>query len=138
MGDGRTESSGAKTLIGWLVKANERWVGVVAFGRSEQDGEAFLIEVVVVSQNFGDRFLGHDQHGDAVGEAVFLVRAGFVERKTAQERLGRLRVHGDGWVSARICLIANRQRIASLFPTAHRFGLGKLEPTAHRFALCQS
>jgi hypothetical protein len=33
---------------------------------------------------------------------------------------------------------ANRQRIASLFPTAHRFELGKLEPTAHRFALCQS
>ena len=33
---------------------------------------------------------------------------------------------------------ANRQRIASLFPTAHRFALGKLEPTAHRFALCQS
>ena len=35
-------------------------------------------------------------------------------------------------------LIANRQRIASLFPTAHRFALGKLEPTAHRFALCQA
>ena len=34
--------------------------------------------------------------------------------------------------------VANRQRIASLFPTAHRFGLGKLEPTAHRFAWCQS
>jgi hypothetical protein len=85
MGDGRTESSGAKTLIGWLVKANERWVGVVAFGRSGQDGEAFLLEVVVVSQNFGGRFLAHDQHGNAVGQAVFLVRAGFVERKTAQE-----------------------------------------------------
>ena len=55
MGDGRTESRGGKTLIGWLVKANERWVGVVAFGRSEQDGEAFLLEVVVVSQNFGGR-----------------------------------------------------------------------------------
>src|SRR5271157_2192656 len=32
------------------------------------------------------------------GRAVFLVRAGFVERKTTQERLGRVRVHGDGWV----------------------------------------
>ena len=35
-------------------------------------------------------------------------------------------------------LCANRQRIASLFPTAHRFALGKLEPTAHCFALCQA
>ena len=33
---------------------------------------------------------------------------------------------------------ANRQRIASLFPTAHRFALGKLEPTAHRFAWVRS
>ena len=81
MGDGRTESSGGQTLIGWLVKANERWVGVVAFWRSEQDGEAFLLEVVVVSQNFGDRFLAHDQHGNAVGQAVFLVRAGFVDAR---------------------------------------------------------
>src|SRR5208283_3550790 len=55
--------------LSWLVKANERWVGVVAFERSEQDGEAFLLEVVVVSQNFGDRFLAHDQHGNAVGQA---------------------------------------------------------------------
>ena len=69
----------------WLaVKANERWVGVVAFGRSEQDGEAFLLEMVVVGQDFGYRFLAHDQHGNAVGQAVFLVRAGFVECKTVK------------------------------------------------------
>ena len=35
--------------------------------------------------------------------------------------------------ACRLRLDANRQRIASFFPTAHRFALGKLDPTAHRF-----
>ena len=56
----------------------------------EQKRETFLAEMVVVRENFGELVLAHRFHRNAIGEAVFLVRSGFVKLQPAQERVSRL------------------------------------------------
>jgi hypothetical protein len=41
--------------------------------------KTFLCEVVIVGQDFRQPFVAHHLHGDAVGEAVFLVGARLVQ-----------------------------------------------------------
>jgi hypothetical protein len=56
-------------------------------GRSEQVREPLPCEVIVMREDFGDALLAHALHRDAIGEAVLLVRAGFVKSKAVEERL---------------------------------------------------
>ena len=63
--------------------------------RLEQDGKAFLGEMVVMGQDVGDAFLPHRFHRNAIGQAVCLVGAGFVEGKAVLKPLPGLRQHGD-------------------------------------------
>jgi hypothetical protein len=51
---------------------------------SQQQGETLLPEMMIKRQDFGDGFLTHGLHRDAVGQAVFLVRAGLVESKAVK------------------------------------------------------
>jgi hypothetical protein len=44
----------------------------------KQDVETFLREVMIIGQNFRQAFTAHGLHGDAIGEAVFLVGTSFV------------------------------------------------------------
>ena len=60
---------------------------------SQQEDETLLPEMMIMRQDFGDGFLTHGLHRDAVGQAVFLVRAGLVESKAVKERLMGLRSH---------------------------------------------
>src|SRR5437867_1051985 len=48
-------------------------------GLRKEDTETFLREMVIVGQDFCQPFAAHHLHGDAIGEAVFLVRAVFVQ-----------------------------------------------------------
>ncbi len=61
----------------------------------EQDGETLLREMIIMRQDVGDAFLSHGFHRDAVGEAVILVEAGFVECEAVEERLVGLRGYRD-------------------------------------------
>jgi hypothetical protein len=45
----------------------------------EEDMKTFLGEMVVVGEHFSNTFASHRLHGDAIGQAVFLVRSGFVK-----------------------------------------------------------
>src|SRR5512135_2254147 len=54
---------------------------------SGQQGEPFLGEVGVARQYLGDPLRPHRRHRGAVGEAVILVRTGFVEGQGVQERV---------------------------------------------------
>jgi hypothetical protein len=45
----------------------------------EEDMKTFLGEMMVVGEHFCHSFASHRLHGDAIGQAVFLVRAGFVK-----------------------------------------------------------
>jgi hypothetical protein len=51
----------------------------------EQFGKPFLREMIIMRQDFGNAFPMHHQHRDAVGQAVALVGAGFVEGQAGQE-----------------------------------------------------
>ncbi len=55
-----------------------------------QDGEAFLIEVAVVGEDFGYVRRLHDIHGYAILEAVALIEATGVEIETLYEGFVRL------------------------------------------------
>ncbi len=48
-------------------------------GLRKQDMKTFLREVVIVGQDFRQPFAAHHLHGDAIGEAVFLVGARLVQ-----------------------------------------------------------
>jgi hypothetical protein len=65
---------------------------------SQQDSKAFLAEMPVMRENFGDAFLTHCLHRHAVGQAVFLVRAGLIQGKTILKPLPGLRQHGNRWI----------------------------------------
>jgi len=55
--------------------------------RSQQDDKAFLCEMTVPCQDLDNAFLTHGCHRDAIGQAVFLVQACFVESQTSKEGL---------------------------------------------------
>jgi len=46
---------------------------------SKQNGESFLSEMHVMRQNLRDPLTAHRGHGDTIGQAVGLVRTGFVK-----------------------------------------------------------
>ena len=48
-------------------------------GLWKQDMKTFLCEVVIVGQDFRQPFAAQHLHGDAIGEAVFLVGARLVQ-----------------------------------------------------------
>jgi hypothetical protein len=60
---------------------------------SKQSGKAFLREMIIVRQDFGDALLPHGFHRNAVGETIFLIRPGFVEGQAGNEGLSALRQH---------------------------------------------
>lgn len=64
----------------------------------EQLGKPFLREVIIMRKDFGDPFLPHHEHRDAICQAVAFVRAGFVEGKAVQKRLVGLLADDDAWV----------------------------------------
>src|SRR5262249_4478713 len=75
---------------------------------SEQNGEAFLREVVVVGEDFGDAPVAHRLHGDAIGQAVALVRALLVERQSGEEGSPRLRQGLPLWIRVDVADEPNR------------------------------
>jgi hypothetical protein len=58
---------------------------VLAWQTLEQLDKAFLDNMIVGGQDFGDGGLPHGLHRDAIGQAVCLVAAGFIEGKAAQK-----------------------------------------------------
>ena len=54
-------------------------------GSSQQSDEAFLFEVPVRGQGFGETTVAHEKHRAAIGEAVALVETSFVQCKTSNE-----------------------------------------------------
>jgi len=54
--------------------------------------------MIVMRQDIGDPLLPHRLHGDAVGQAVLLVRAGLVEGESGLKGMIGLRDHDDVWV----------------------------------------
>ena len=74
----------------------------------EQFDKPFLREMFVMGQDFGDALLPHRLHRNAVGQAVFLVRAGFVEVQAGKECLAGLRVNRDGRIGIEIADKINR------------------------------
>ena len=62
----------------------------------------------VVRQDFRDAFLAHGLHRNAIGQAVALVRTGFVKSKAGKECLVRLRMNGNGRISMKIADKRNR------------------------------
>ncbi len=75
-----------------------RHLGRRCDGPSKQDGESFLHEMTIVRQDLGDAFLSHRLHRNAVGQAVFLIGAGFVEAITSHKRLMGLWAHENAGV----------------------------------------
>lgn len=51
---------------------------------------------MIVRENFGDAFMLHRLHRNAVGQAVLFVGAGFVKRQTREEGVAGLRMDCDG------------------------------------------
>jgi hypothetical protein len=56
----------------------------------EENLKTFLGEMVVVGEYFCHTFASHHLHGDAIGQAVFFVRAGFVKGQGIEKRCARL------------------------------------------------
>jgi hypothetical protein len=54
---------------------------------SQQDGESFLREMLVMGKNFGDAILSHRLHRNAIGRAVTLVGPGVVKSQASEEGL---------------------------------------------------
>ena len=52
--------------------------------------KVFLGEVLVVGEHVRETFLAHDVHRHAIGEAVFLIRTGLIERQTGQKEVTSL------------------------------------------------
>ena len=55
------------------------------FTRLKQRGKAFLPEVMIVREHFGDMSFAHRRHGYAIRETVAFVGARFVEVQPGKE-----------------------------------------------------
>ena len=64
-------------------------------GDPKQRFEAFLLEMAIISEDFLDFVSANRLHGDAVGEAVFLVGALDVQIKATEKRFASLAQDGD-------------------------------------------
>jgi hypothetical protein len=60
----------------------ERW-----FEQLKENGEAFLSEVLIMGKRFSNVSFAHCVHGDAVGEAIALVGASFIEGQSSNKAL---------------------------------------------------
>ena len=58
--------------------------------RLKERGKAFLREVVIVREHFGNVPFAHRRHGYAIRKAVALVGATFVQSEASQQRFPRL------------------------------------------------
>ena len=56
----------------------------------QEDVKNFLGEMVVVGEHFCNTLASHRLHGDAIGQAIFLVRAGFVKGQSIEKWCARL------------------------------------------------
>ena len=64
----------------------------------EDPNESFLLKMAVTGEDLPNSLLPHDVHGDAVHQAVALIRAPFVQRQAGEERFVRLGDHVDAGV----------------------------------------
>ena len=74
----------------------------------EQDSKPFLREMLIMRQYFADAFGLHRPHRNAVGEAVFLIPAGFVKVYAGKECVAGLWMNRDGRVVLKIADKINR------------------------------
>lgn len=59
---------------------------VYAWGSlAKEEPKPFLLKVAVVREDLGEGMPAHGVHGDAVGEAIVLIRAPFIQREALQE-----------------------------------------------------
>ena len=70
-------------------------VGANRATSSEQHGEAFLPEVIVMSQYVADAALAHRMHRNTISQAITLVGSCFVKSETGHECFVALRRHLD-------------------------------------------
>jgi hypothetical protein len=87
---------------------------------AEQRTEAFLLKMPVVGENFGQPFLAHRLHRNAICQAVAFVRPRSVESHAGEKRGPALRNHTDAGI------IENALSICKGF-AAHRFGSRRKE-----------
>src|SRR5262249_47279286 len=64
----------------------------------EQNVKPFLCEVVIVGEDIRKSMLAHGLHGNTVGQAVFLIGPGFIERQGIEKGGARLWDDNPQWM----------------------------------------